>query len=143
MFPDLPLESGESGLEKLPSHTAPPLLCQPLPQTLISSSPSLPPRASHLDRVVSELPGRHAPGNPLSSSDLKDGTAGRAPDHRGSGLHPGFPPPAPTPFQRCQGHIWHLFLCPTAQSLLSPKFSPGSLKTDVCRKESGILPALP
>ena len=92
MFPDLPLESGESGLEKVPSPTAPPPPCHPLPQNLVSSTPALPSRASHVDRVVSELPGRHAPGNPLSSSDLKDGIAGRAPDHRGSGLHPGFLP---------------------------------------------------
>ena len=27
MFPDLPLESGESGLEKVPNPTAPPPLC--------------------------------------------------------------------------------------------------------------------
>jgi hypothetical protein len=88
VFPDLPLESGESGLEKVPGPTAPPPPCHPLPQNLVSSTPALPSRASHVDRVVSELPGRHAPGNPLSSSDLKDGIAGRAPDHRGFGTSP-------------------------------------------------------
>ena len=139
MFPDLPLESGESGLEKVPGPTAPPPPCHPLPQNLVSSTPALPSRASHVDRVVSELPGRHAPGNPLSSSDLKDGIAGRAPDHRGSGLHPGFLP------LLSEGSRSHLAPFPLSHSpiSMSPKFFPRSLETDVCKKESGILPALP
>ena len=82
----------ESGSEKAPRPIAPVASCHPLPQTLVSSSPlSLHEHLNWTEQFLSCLAGM--PQETLSQVQTKDGIAGRALDHRGWGLHPGFLPP--------------------------------------------------
>lgn len=143
MFPDLPLERGGSGLEEIPSPTAPPtsiptpsprLWFPPAPHSLYGQLPRAGPFLS-LWQLLSCLAGVPLP----QVQPPEDGTAGREPRVTGNRAFTlGFS----HRLQWCECHVWHLFLCSLAQYLVSPKASQASLKTNVCKKEPRILPPL-